>query len=80
MHPMLHVIDILFLAGDNEEEKQALFILIALLFKSDPAERLSFVLEDYQVICPLHMYADPVHVCMFLFPCQIWGGGGGGGG
>ena len=50
LHLMLCTYCPLFLADDEEEEKQALFILMALLFKSDPTETLNYVLEDHQVI------------------------------
>ena len=50
----LYMYSYAIIADDEEEEKKALFLLIALLSKGAPAERLIYVLRDYQVTLPYY--------------------------
>lgn len=64
-------------SDDEKEEKQALFILMALLFKSNPTERLKYILEDHQVIHLSHkvMCEYRIHACLlplYMFMLNIF--------
>ena len=58
--------------GDNDEEKQALFVMMALLFKGDSTEtqlyygRISGIFVRPTFV-PMHVYAESMHACSCIY-------------